>query len=333
MIVSMASFGILSSPRPATPWRSRPARTVVTCVMLTVALGTACEAQGGGPSRARTVDTAASAPTSAASRAPESPDPSGKVGALPVLPARRSPATLAAQISAAERTIGDPDARGSDVRRAGELAQLSARLLARAPLGFRRDVLARLGPRTRAKTRLDVGAASLLNAMTSPATKLPKWRIVQPPPPRVLLAHYRFAARRVGVPWTYLAAIHLVETRMGRIRGISTAGARGPMQFLPTTWDLYGKGGDINDPRDAILAAARLLRANGAPGDMDGAVWHYNPSSSYVGAVARYAKAIGRSPLAYRGYWQWRVLYKHVRGTYVLDIGYPRVRARLLGRD
>ena len=90
---------------------------------------------------------------------------------------------------------------------------------------------------------------------------------------------------------------------MGRIRGISTAGARGPMQFLPTTWDLYGEGGDINDPRDAILAAARLLRANGAPGDMGRAVWHYNPSSSYVGAVTRYAKAIGarRSPSAATG--------------------------------
>ena len=67
------------------------------------------------------------------------------------------------------------------------------------------------------------------------------------------------------MPWTYLAAIHLVETRMGRIRGASTAGARGPMQFLPSTWALYGAGGDINDPRDAILAAARLLRHHGAP--------------------------------------------------------------------
>jgi membrane-bound lytic murein transglycosylase B len=103
------------------------------------------------------------------------------------------------------------------------------------------------------------------------------------------------------------------------------------MQFLPTTWDLYGEGGDIEDPRDAILAAARLLRANGAPGDMREAVWHYNPSDNYVGAVVRYAEQLRRSPESYRGYWHWRVLYQHVRGTYLLDHGYPRTRAQLLG--
>ncbi len=35
------------------------------------------------------------------------------------------------------------------------------------------------------------------------------------------------------MPWYYLAAINLIETRMGRIDGLSTAGAQGPMQFLP----------------------------------------------------------------------------------------------------
>jgi soluble lytic murein transglycosylase-like protein len=192
-------------------------------------------------------------------------------------------------------------------------------------------VLTRLGPRARAKIRLDVEAASLLDAITSPRPRLPAWRIVTPPAPQELLGHYRSAARRTGVPWPYLAAIHLVETRMGRIRGVSTAGARGPMQFLPSTWDLHGEGGDINDPRDAILAAARLLRANGAPDDMAAALWHYNPSNHYVGAVTRYAEAMRRSALAYRGYWHWRVLYEHVRGTYVLDRGYPQVPARPLG--
>ena len=156
---------------------------------------------------------------------------------------------------------------------------------------FRRAVLARLDPGVRAKTRGNVEAAALLDAMNSPQERLPHWRIVEPPPPPVLLGQYRYAARRIGAPWTYLAAIHLVETRMGRIRGVSSAGAQGPMQFLPTTWDIYGGGGDINDPRDVILAAARLLRANGAPDDMAGAVWHYNPSDNYVGVVTRYARA------------------------------------------
>jgi membrane-bound lytic murein transglycosylase B len=166
--------------------------------------------------------------------------------------------------------------------------------------------------------------------MTSPQRKLPRWRIVAPRPARELLGYYRVAQQRTGVPWAYLAAIHLVETRMGRIRGASTAGALGPMQFLPSTWDLYGAGGDINDPRDAILAAARLLKANGAPGDMGEALRHYNTSTKYVRAVSEYARTMMRSRSAYRGYWHWRVLYRQVRGTYVLPVGYPEVRPVLI---
>jgi membrane-bound lytic murein transglycosylase B len=132
------------------------------------------------------------------------------------------------------------------------------------------------------------------------------------------------------VHWTYLAAIHLVETRMGRIRGTSSAGARGPMQFIPPTWETYGAGGDINDFRDSILAAARLLKANGAPGDMAEALYHYNPSDYYVRAVSAYASTMQRSTYLYRGYWHWRVLYRHERGTYVLPVGYPKVRPVLL---
>ena len=171
-----------------------------------------------------------------------------------------------------------------------------------------------------------VRASRLLRRLTDPQPKMPPWRILAPPPPKELLGYYRLAQRRMGVPWTYLAAIHLVESRMGRIRGPSTAGALGPMQFLPSTWDLYGAGGDINDPHDAILAAARLLVANGAPGDMAGALYHYNPSRYYVRAVSMFARTMQRSPSAYRGYWSWRVLYRHKRGTFILPVGYPHER-------
>ncbi len=162
--------------------------------------------------------------------------------------------------------------------------------------------------------------------MTDPQPKFPEWRIVDPAPAETLLGHYRAAQRRLGIPWSTLAAIHLVETRMGRIRGVSSAGAQGPMQFLPSTWEMYGAGGDIADPQDAIFAAARLLRANGAPGDLRGALWHYNPSDNYVDAVSEYARTMERAPWLYRGYWQWRVLYKHVRGAHVLPVGYPEER-------
>jgi membrane-bound lytic murein transglycosylase B len=50
------------------------------------------------------------------------------------------------------------------------------------------------------------------------------------------LAAYQAAEAKLAVSWEYLAAIHLVETGLGRIRGTSSAGAQGPMQFLPSTW-------------------------------------------------------------------------------------------------
>jgi membrane-bound lytic murein transglycosylase B len=135
--------------------------------------------------------------------------------------------------------------------------------------------------------KANVLAGSELRKLNRPARRLPHWRIVAPAPAAHLLAAYRTAQAKLAVPWEYLAAIHLVETRTGRIRGTSSAGAQGPMQFLPSTWKRYGRGGDIQATGDAILAAARLLGANGAPADMAGALYAYNPSRHYVRADGR----------------------------------------------
>lgn len=272
-------------------------------------------------------------PSSPASESTKSPTADESPSALPTWPATRDAATLARQLDRAGAVLRGRDAPAADVRKAAEFHQLAVHALASASGAFRREVTGRLHRKTARATRGDVEAARSLRALTSPVPKLPRWRIVAPPPANELLRYYRQAQRRTGVPWTYLAAIHLVETRMGRIRGTSTAGARGPMQFIPSTWELYGRGGDINDPRDAILAAARLLRDNGAPDDMADALHAYNPSNHYVRAVTEHARAMQRSTSTYHGYWHWRVLYRHERGTYVLPVGYPDSPAKRLPTD
>ena len=111
--------------------------------------------------------------------------------------------------------------------------------------------------------------------------------------PANYLADFKKAGTEYGIPWTVLAAIGEVESGDGQNDGPSSAGALGPMQFEPSTWALYGDGGNIMDPADAIPAAARLLVANGAPGNLQQAIFAYNHSASYVTVVldqaARYA--------------------------------------------
>ena len=123
-------------------------------------------------------------------------------------------------------------------------------------------------------------------------------------PVDALLGYYRSAAARTGIDWTYLAAINFIESDFGRNVGPSSAGALGPMQFLPTTFREYGGGGDIMSARDSIQAAALLLARNGAPADYDRAILRYNHSQDYVTAVKAYAAAIRGD-----GLWLTRLYY------------------------
>ena len=119
-----------------------------------------------------------------------------------------------------------------------------------------------------------------------------------------LVAHYRKAKRRYRIGTHYLAAINHVETKFGRVKSKSVAGARGPMQFIPSTWRIYGKG-SIHDPHDSIQAAARLLRDRGAPRSYRRALFAYNNSKLYVQAVRIYARLIARDPDALEFLYCW----------------------------
>ena len=174
----------------------------------------------------------------------------------------------------------------------GDHPSLAARVI---PLlsGSLRGEIARLYTARRALLRLSAGS------------KHKKLKLGQRPPLSDLVGFYGEAERRLGIGANYLAAIHLVETKFGRVVNNSVAGAQGPMQFIPSTWRIYGHGGNIRDPHDAILAAARLLRANGAPRRYGPALRAYNPSGLYVAAVTQYARLIDRDPYALYYLYTW----------------------------
>jgi Transglycosylase SLT domain len=262
---------------------------------------------------------------------PAGPDPTATIAStLPTpkvpttTPPTAPPATttaadrLAAQLTMAETAIRDSATPASKLPALGRTQQRAYRTLVRHPRLIPK-VLGQLPPRLRRVVQANVLAGGELRKLNGPAGRLPRWRIVAPAPAGQLLAAYRAAQAKLAVPWEYLAAIHLVETRTGRIRGTSSAGAQGPMQFLPSTWTRYGGGGDIQATGDAILAAARLLRANGAPADMAAALYAYNPSRRYVRAVAAYAGQLRADQRAFLGYYQWQVFY----GDTLLPEGYP----------
>jgi peptidoglycan hydrolase CwlO-like protein len=112
-------------------------------------------------------------------------------------------------------------------------------------------------------------------------------------------ALYKRAAKEYGFAkdWYILAAVGKVESDHGENMGPSTAGALGPMQFLPSTWESSGVDGNgdgkanIMDPRDAIPAAAGYLKVGGAPDDWYAALFSYNHADWYVMEVLAVAES------------------------------------------
>jgi membrane-bound lytic murein transglycosylase B len=128
------------------------------------------------------------------------------------------------------------------------------------------------------------------------------FRVCRARPAVELRGYYAEAQRRYRVRWQLLAAVNFVESDFGRLCNRSTAGAQGPMQFMPSTWRTYGRG-DVHDPHQAILGAARFLVAAGLRRSEGRALYRYNPSWLYVDAIQRFEGRIRRDSRAYLGYY------------------------------
>jgi soluble lytic murein transglycosylase-like protein len=241
------------------------------------------------------------------------------VGAQPRLAA--DPAQVADGLVADQQALRDPATPEPELVAAAHRQQAAYRSIGRHPEW---DAVARprIPPSLLDGYDRNVDARRQLFAMAHVRDTLPAWRVQAPAPAEDLLAFYREAESASGVGWNYLAAINLIETRLGSIDGVSASGAQGPMQFMPSTFAAYGDGGDIHSPHDSILAAGRYLAANGFSDDHDRAIYRYDNANEYVRAVDDYAAVLGADPAAFGDYYRWDVYYSTTSGDVLLPIGY-----------
>ena len=229
-------------------------------------------------------------------------------------------AYVAAELSGVEQGIRLSDTPVEEYANLGVRQQSAYHLLAAHP-DWVPAVLRAVPASVRSTIQANISAAQQIATLNGASSGLPHWRIIAPPAPDVLLGYYREAQRAYGVQWQYLAAINLIETNMGRIQGLSSAGAQGPMQFMPATWASYGRG-DVNNPHDAILAAGRYLQAHGFSSNISKAVYAYNPSTLYVRAVELYAQQMFADERAFLGYYNWEVYVQTRNGEVLLPEGW-----------
>src|SRR3954470_7633732 len=120
--------------------------------------------------------------------------------------------------------------------------------------------------------------------------------------PPFLLPIYQAAGTQYGIRWEVLAAINEIETDYGRNLNVSSAGALGWMQFIPSSWRMYGTDANADgekdpyNPVDAIFAAARYLKAAGAEQNVRRAIFAYNHADWYVDSVMLRARMIAGLP-------------------------------------
>ena len=287
---------------------------MVLIALLGLVLAGCGDDDGRAAPRQAATPTATATPTPAGAPDPDAALPSGAADLASELVRTRE--ALYAAIDE-WRATGDPGRGGppAAVAAPAVIEQRIYRRLGRRP-SLAQRVLRALPSSLRGEARDNVLARSELSKIVSVRNgPPPRIAIGRAAPADLLRSHYRRAWRRFRVGPPLLAAVNFVESGFGRLRNRSVSGARGPMQFMPATWAAYGLGGDISDPRDAILGAANYLRANGAPGDEARALHHYNPSLHYVRAIRAYARLIRADWRRFYAYYAWAVFVREERRT------------------
>lgn len=265
-------------------------------------------------------------PTTAPSPTP-APTPSSEGDAIPApdAPITGDPDELAQEIASVERTVrrrirdfvrsgARPGSRGGQ-----ELEQLTLyqqRIFRKLTKNERLEkaVLARLEGRVKRFYAGTIAAQEELAAITGTSKRVPRFEFAKAETPHRLRRYFEEGERRFRIPWHMLAAVMFVESKFGKVLGPSVAGALGPMQFLPSTWDAYGGAGDIMDPHDSVIGAARYLNASGAPERMRDALFAYNPTERYVNAIQIYARQIKRDEENFYMYYFWQVFVSTEKG-------------------
>src|SRR6266568_6254413 len=198
------------------PGAAHRARRVAAIVL--VALGLAACSGGRSPAGpdsaaapATTATQGASATTATAPGSATTAPPGPGATTAPPDPTATA-AGLAATLTRAERAIRDPGTPDAELPALGHAQQRAYRAVVRDP-ALLPTVLSLVPATLRPVVRANVAAGVDLRKLSRPGPRLPPWRIVAPRPAAELLAAYHDAEAELGVPWTYLAAINVVETR------------------------------------------------------------------------------------------------------------------------
>jgi murein DD-endopeptidase MepM/ murein hydrolase activator NlpD len=237
------------------------------------------------PSTTTTSPAEAPAPTTSVEEATPSASPEQPAEAAPTIEAQR-PQGTSPGVGASAHSKGHGGGTGAGAEE--EQAETNAE-----------------GEQLRAKHRAQSPSAltpSLPLSLRESISGVPSFFIESFQIPPFLLPIFQAAGTAYGIPWQVLAAINEVETDYGRDLSVSSAGAEGWMQFLPSSWAQYGldaNGDGFRDPynpADAIFTAARYLHAAGGNSDIRGAIFAYNHSQEYVDSVLLRAQLLGGTP-------------------------------------